>query len=119
MRDSNLEIKIYKILSKSGLPFSEEFEFPDLRGRSGRCLRFDFAVFKDDGSIDFLIEAQGRQHYVPVAKFGGAKGLERQKRNDVAKRRYCLQHGLRLVTIPYYDENRINLNYILRAVGHY
>ncbi len=44
----------------------KKYEFPGLVGKSGRALRFDFAVFTDDGDIDFLIEAQGRQHYVPV-----------------------------------------------------
>lgn len=37
--------------------------------------RFDFAVFDDDGELDFLIEYQGRQHYEAVSKYGGKKGL--------------------------------------------
>lgn len=37
--------------------------------------RFDFAIFDDDGEIDFLIEYQGKQHYEPSNKFGGKKGL--------------------------------------------
>lgn len=116
MRDSKLERRIYSVLKANGVSFSEEYEFPGLVGSSGRPLRFDFCVF-EGGRIAYLIEAQGRQHYVPVARFGGAKALAYQKRNDVSKRRYCLDHGYRLVTIPYYDEDKIDYDYILRAAG--
>ena len=118
MRDSTGEIKIYEILTNAGLPFEEEYEFPDLKSSSGRALRFDFAVFNDCGDIDFLIEFQGRQHYVPVSKFGGSRGVHRQKYNDVLKRKYCLEHDLTLVTIPYYDEGKMNYDYIMRAAGY-
>lgn len=118
MRDSRGEIKIYDILTKYGLPFEEEYEFPDLVGYCGVPLRFDFAVFDDDGNLDFLVEYQGRQHYVPVSKFGGAKAVTRQKENDIKKRKYCLKHNINLVIIPYYDENKLSYEYIMRAAGY-
>lgn len=101
MRSSKLECKIADILEQAELPFKEEYEFPGLVGKSGKNLRFDFCIFTDDGDIDFLIEAQGEQHYHAVAKFGGQKALYRQQRNDAAKRKYCLDHNIKLVTIPY------------------
>ena len=118
MLDSSLEVKIHCILEANDIPFQEEYEFPDLVASSGRPLRFDFCVFDEDGEIDFLIEAQGRQHYVPVAKFGGGKGVARQKYNDSCKRKYCLEHNLRLVSIPYYDEPRVTYDYIMKAAGY-
>lgn len=60
MRASYGEIKIEEILREAGFNFAEEYIFPDLRSSNGRALRFDFAVFDDDGKIDFLIEYQGR-----------------------------------------------------------
>ena len=63
MLSSRGEIKIHEILEDAGFNFKEEYIFPDLRSSNGRPLRFDFAVFDDDGNIDFLIEYQGRQHY--------------------------------------------------------
>lgn len=119
MRDSKMEIKIYEILKDAGLPFEEEYEFSGLVGKSGMPLRFDFCIFDDDGNIDFLIEAQGRQHYVPVSKFGGSRALKYQKYNDMLKRKYCLKHNLKLVTIPYYDEGKITYSYIMQAAGYY
>lgn len=119
MRSSEGEIKIFNILTDAGLPFEEEYEFDDLKASSGRPLRFDFAVFDDDrGDLDFLIEYQGRQHYVAIPKYGGAKGLHRQKYNDLNKRKYCQKHNIRLVIIPYYDEPKVSYDYIMRAAGY-
>lgn len=118
MRDSSGEIKIYNILTDAGLPFEEEYEFSDLVSSSGRHLRFDFAVFDDYGELDFLIEFQGKQHYTAVKKFGGSRGLYRQKYNDILKRKYCLKHNIKLVSIPYYDENKLSYDYIMKAAGY-
>lgn len=63
MRASRGEITIEEILQQAGLTFEEEYSFPDLLSNNKRPLRFDFAVFDDDGDLDFLIEYQGIQHY--------------------------------------------------------
>lgn len=118
MRDSTGEIKIYNILENAGIPFEEEYEFPDLVSSNGKHLRFDFAVFDDRGDIDFLIEFQGKQHYTAVGKFGGAKGLRRQQYNDVLKRKYCLKNNIKLVTVPYFDEGKLSYDYIMQAAGY-
>lgn len=62
MKSSRGEIKIHEVLEMANLPFQEEYTFPDLVSSSGRALRFDFAIFDDDGGLDFLIEYQGIQH---------------------------------------------------------
>lgn len=61
MRASRGEIKIHEILEANDINFKEEYEFAGLKAPSGRPLRFDFAVFDDDGNLDFLIEYQGKQ----------------------------------------------------------
>lgn len=66
MRASRGEIKIEEILTEAGLNFQMEVSFEGLNSENGTPLRFDFAVFDDDGNIDFLIEYQGRQHYDQV-----------------------------------------------------
>lgn len=118
MLDSNGEIKIHDILEDADVPFEEEYTFPDLVSSSGRHLRFDFAVFRDDGELDYLIEFNGKQHYTASPRFGGARGLYRQQYNDNEKRKYCLKNNITLVTIPYFDEGRITYEYILRAAGY-
>ena len=118
MRASRGEIKIEDILRASGLPFTEEYYFPDLVSLSGRPLRFDFCVFDDDGDIDFLIEYQGIQHYQPKPKFGGWQGLRKQQYYDMKKREYCEKHGIKLIAIPYTDEGRITFDYIMKLAGY-
>lgn len=118
MKSSRGEIKICDILDVAGLPYQEEYSFPDLISSSGRPLRFDFAVFDDDGDIDFLIEFQGIQHYEAKSKFGGVTGLSKQKYNDMQKRKYCAEHGYTLVAIPYWDECIMDYDYIMKAAGY-
>lgn len=63
MLSSRGEVKIHDILTEAGFNFKEEYIIPGLNSDNGRPLRFDFAVFDDDGNLDFLIEYQGKQHY--------------------------------------------------------
>lgn len=118
MRASRGEIKIEEILEMAGLNFKEEYSFPDLIAHSGRPLRFDFCVFDDNEDIDFLIEFQGIQHYEPKSKFGGISGLRRQQFNDMQKREYCKKHNIPLVIIPYWEENLVNYDYIMKKAGY-
>ena len=118
MRASRGEIKIEEVLKAAGLRFQEEYIFNDLLSNSGRPLRFDFCVFDDNGDIDFLIEYQGIQHYEAKSKFGGLSGLRKQQYNDMQKRVYCQKHDLTLVLIPYWDEGRIDYDYIMKAAGY-
>ena len=115
MKASKGEIKIHEILENAGLIFEEEYSFPDLVSSTGRELRFDFAVFDDDGDLMFLIEYQGIQHYQPKSKFGGFEGLRRQSYNDMLKREYCKKHNIILIAIPYTDELRMDYDYIMNA----
>lgn len=117
-RASRGEIKIEEILKMNNFSFKMEYEFPDLVSSSGRGLRFDFAVFDDDGNIDFLIEYQGIQHYEPQTKFGGKKGFFKQKFNDNQKRVYCARNQYPLVAVPYWDDNILDLDYILEKAGY-
>ena len=118
MRASRGEIKIYEILRDAGLVFEEEYSFAGLNSPNGRPLRFDFAVFDDDGNVDFLIEYQGKQHYEASSKYGGKRGLYQQQFNDNKKRRFCALHDFKLIEIPYTDENLISYDYIMKLAGY-
>lgn len=116
MRASRGEIKIEEILKASGLDFKMEYVFAGLNSSNGRALRFDFAVFDDDGEVWFLIEYQGKQHYEASPKFGGKKGLYQQQFNDNKKRRFCALHDYKLLEIPYTEEHLISYDYIMNKV---
>ncbi len=95
-----------------------EQSFEGLTSTSGRLLRFDFCVFDDDGNIDFLIEYQGKQHYMPSSKYGGKRGFFQQQYNDDKKRRFCALNGYKLIEIPYTDEYNIDYDYIMKKAGY-
>lgn len=118
MRASYGEIKIEDILNDAGLAFQEQYSFKDLVSSSGHPLRFDFAVFDDDGEIDFLIQFQGIQHYKPKDKFGGMTGLKKQQYYDMLKREYCKKHNINLVLIPYWDQEIVDYDYIMKLAGY-
>lgn len=118
MNRSRGEIKIEDILKENGLNYEIEYIFPDLVTGGGRPLRFDFCVFDDEGNIDFLIEYQGIQHYEAQTRFGGKRGLLKQKYNDNQKRIYCGKNDYRLVAIPYWEENIIDYDYIMERAGY-
>lgn len=118
MLASRGEIRIHEILESNGLNFKEEYTIPGLNSSNGKPLRFDFAVFDDDGNLDFLIEYQGRQHYEASNKFGGKRGLYQQQFNDNKKRRYCALHGINLIEIPYTEEYLIDYDYIMNRAGY-
>ena len=118
MKASRGEIKIFEILQSANLNFVEEYIVPGLNSPNGKPLRFDFAVFDDDGNVDFLIEYQGKQHYEASQKFGGKRGLYQQQFNDNKKRRYCALHDIRLIEIPYTEEHMINYDYIMERAGY-
>ena len=94
------------------IKFQREYIFPELVSSSGRPLRFDFAIFDDDGNIDYLIEYQGEQHYTSVEHFGGQKHLQRQKYNDLKKREFCYKYDYPLVVVPYWEYEDMDFDYI-------
>lgn len=118
MRSSRGEIKIEEVLQAANLNYKEEYIFKGLVSSNGRPLRFDFAVFDDDDSLDFLIEYQGKQHYEPSTKFGGKRGFYQQQFNDNKKRRFCALHEITLVEIPYTDYEKIDYDYIMQKAGY-
>ena len=118
MDASYAEKKIHEILDRYGLIYEMEYTFPELKSDNGRYLRFDFVIFDDDGNIDFIIEYQGKQHYIASPKFGGKKGLYQQQYNDNKKRRFCALNGYNLIEIPYTEEHLINYDYIMKRAGY-
>lgn len=118
MRASRGEITIEEILQEAGLKFIPEYSFDNLLSIHHKPLRFDFAVFDDFDELDFLIEYNGIQHYEPKSKFGGISALRKQQYYDLMKQQYCERNNIKLVTIPYWDEDKMDYNYIMRKAGY-
>ena len=66
--------------------------------------RFDWLKNKINMTLDFYlpdydisIECQGRQHFIPVDKFGGEEGFEDTKTRDTQKKKLCEEHGVKIL----------------------
>ena len=90
------EILTEQYLKEKGFRFETQKSFDELRVKYGN-LSYDFYI--EDRKI--LIEYQGRQHYMPVKKFGGEQSFELQKDRDKRKKIFAASYGYTLIEIPY------------------
>ena len=111
------ENKIQAVLDENKIEYKKEFTFPDLKTENNFPMRFDFAIF-EDGNLKYLIEFQGRQHY-EEGEFSDAKPLKIRQARDFKKIEYCKNHNIPLITIPYWDYQKINLQYMEDLLNEY
>lgn len=104
---SSGEKVISETLERYQIKNETEYKFSDLFGLGGGLLRFDFATFKEDGEIDFLIEFDGKQHFEPVEIMGGKEKFEIVQNHDKRKNAYCEKNNIKLIRIPYWDLRHI------------
>lgn len=111
---SSFQWIVNKLLIENAITYSVEVSFPDLYGVSGdKHLRFDFAIYNEDGFISCLIECQGEQHYKPIEEFGGEYQFKIQKQNDQIKRAYAKKQNIPLLEISYKDKQYEKVKKIL------
>ena len=55
--------------------------------------------------MKYLIEYDGQQHYQPISLFGGEEGYKQTVYRDKLKDKYCKDHNLFLLRLPYYLSN--------------
>lgn len=104
------EKRIKEFLDANGYSYRVQKEFPDLLGVGYGHLSYDF--YLQDNNV--LIEYQGKQHYEPINFFkrtdiDEVEMFEIQKIHDKRKKDYAEENGFRLIIIPYWDYNNINL----------
>lgn len=98
---SHGETDVKNALDDAGLHYIQQYKFPDCKNK--RALPFDFYI----PELNTCIEFNGQQHYRVVEHFGGERGFERRTSNDRVKQKYCADNGISLVTIPYWELEKI------------
>jgi len=90
---------IKEILTENNIQFEEQKKFDDLKDK--RHLSYDFYL----PDYNLLIEYNGKQHY----KKNSFKkhNLLIQKHHDWLKRNYARKKGIKLLTIPFWEEYNI------------
>ena len=97
------EIVISNILDKNFIQYQSQKTFDNLIGIGGGNLSYDFCL----PDYNMLIEFQGKQHEEPIDYFGGKEQFECQQEHDRRKRKYAVDHNIKLLEIWYYDFDNI------------
>ena len=66
---------------------------------------FDIAVYNNNNKIEYIIEYDGIQHF-QGKHFKDT--LENIHKNDLIKNKYCFEHNIPLIRIPYDKEYTLN-----------
>lgn len=94
------ENKLYEEI-KSRFPDAIHTYKPEfLRGALGKPQSIDIYI----PSLKTGIEYQGRQHFVPVSRYGGEKELILTKERDKRKFALCVEHGVELLYVSFEKE---------------
>lgn len=104
---SQYEAKATRILLENKINYKSQYTFKDLVSDKGRPLRFDFAIFDNNGELSHLIEIQGQQHFKIVPSWGGEEQYNLCQKHDQMKRDFCQQNNIKLLEISYKED--INL----------
>lgn len=106
------ELEIETLLKTNHYLYSKEVILPELLQETKKALRFDFVVYEKDGSINRIIEFDGRQHTQgPDTNYWGrtTDTLETIQKKDKIKNQFCLKHNYKLIRIPYTKLKNITL----------
>ena len=106
---------IEDILKRYNIVYQKEYNFSDLKSRTGSLLYFDFAIFNGNNQLDRLVEYDGEQHFSSkgdLVYFSDT--LEQRQENDALKNEYCKKHNIKLIRIPYTEKNNITYERIFQ-----
>ena len=81
----------------------------DETGNKYGKLKYDFAIFDDDGNLIRLIEFDGPQHYETENCWYSEEG----KIRDIMKNQYALSNGFPLIRIPYKEKGKYYCRYVI------
>lgn len=97
------EMIISQILTENNISFQREYSFPDLIYKLP--LRFDFAIFNNDGTLSHLVEYDGSQHYMyRNSGWNTKENFEKTKIRDQIKNEYCFEKNIKLIRIKYNED---------------
>jgi len=105
---SKAERTIDMFLIMNNIKYTPQYKNDTCRNpATNYLLRYDFAILNDTDFPIFLIEADGRQHYQSVKRWGGEKNYDKIKRNDAIKNNWAKENNIPLLRIHYWDFNKI------------
>lgn len=95
-RESKGEKLVREFLIKNNIKYIQEHKFKKCKNK--QVLPFDFYL----PNYNTCIEYDGVQHFKPIKAFGGQKGFDLIKQNDLIKTNFCHENNIGLIRIPYF-----------------
>lgn len=89
------ELLIENFLKSHNIDFIPQKRFDLCKNKF--LLSFDFYL----PNFNICIEFDGKQHFMPIKRYGGEQYFIRLQRNDSIKDKYCEDKGISLIRIPY------------------
>lgn len=102
-KTSKGEIAIENCLIKNNIKHKMQYAFNDCKYK--QPLPFDFYL----PEYNMCIEYDGQQHYESVIHWGGDDKLKYTKENDGIKNDFCVENNIKLIRIPYWDFDNIEV----------
>lgn len=107
LKQSYGSYKIEQILITNNIKFEKEKTFDTCRFPESNALaRFDFYI---NGK---LVEFDGKQHYEYVGGYFSMEDFHKLQARDEFKNNWCQKNNIELIRVPYYDEDKISLDYL-------
>lgn len=107
------ELKIYQLLIKNNINFEEQKTFDSCKfPNTNYPARYDFYL----SDYNLLIEYDGEQHYSfreDNSFWNTKEEYEKIQYRDTYKTKWAEENNIKLKRIPYYDYDKITLDYIL------
>ncbi len=101
LRDNDINYKSQDVLNG--------FRYTDTNG----CPRFDFGVYDQYNTLQYLIEYDGVQHFDPIGGWNNKEAFEVRHSHDIQKNTYCLLNAIPLIRIPYWHYDDLCLEDLL------
>ncbi len=101
--ESKGEVRIAELLDAWKHVYHRQWTHPDCVYITK--LRFDFFIPEHN----LLIEFDGQQHFKAIDLFGGEEALAETQRRDGIKNKFAHEYSYRLLRIPYWDFNDIEI----------
>lgn len=103
------EQKITELLTTANIPFVKQKTFEDCKFvDTNYPAIFDFYV-----NNEYLIEFDGKQHYTSIEFWGGEEKLKYNQEHDAFKNKWCEEHNIPLLRIPYTKLDTLTLEDLL------
>lgn len=112
-RDSSGERKVRQVLKDLSVTFARQFKFNDCILK--RRLPFDFAILQNN-VVTGLIEFNGVQHFDKNGLYAQNVNFDRIVASDAIKAKYCSDHKIPLLVIPYTESKNIK-SLVMNFVG--